>query len=78
MKKVLRVVCKVFLWLLHLAVTGKERQMYQHAKYRNREVVGVSNDAFGSTYTMGRRLSNNEKPQKNFLTWKEFRGFHNF
>jgi hypothetical protein len=78
MKKTLRVVWKVFLWLFYLAITGKERQMYQHAKYKGREVLGVSNDAFGSTYAMGRRLSNNEKPKKNFLTWKEFRNLHNF
>ena len=78
MKKTLRVTGKVFLWLVYLLLSGKERQKYQHAKYRSREVLSVENDLFGSTYTLGKRLRSNEKPQRNFLTWKEYRKIHNF
>ena len=78
MKKALRVIGKVFLWLVYLLLSGKERQKYQHAKYRRREVLRVENDLFGSTYTLGRRLKSYEEPQRNFLTWKEYRKIHNF
>jgi hypothetical protein len=78
MKKIFRIIGKTILWVFYIAITGKERQMYNYAKYKSREVLGVNNDAFGSTYVMGRRLSNNEKPKKNFLTWKEFRKLHKF
>jgi len=78
MKKALRVTGRIFLWLVYLLLTGKERQKYQHAKYRGREVLSVENDLFGSTYTLGRRLRSNEEPERNFLTWKEYRKVHNF
>ncbi len=78
MKKTLKVIWKVFLWVVYLLLSGKERQKYQHAKYRRREVLSVENDLFGSTYTLGRRLRSDEEPQRNFLTWKEYRKIHNF
>ena len=77
MKKVLRFTGKLLLWILYLMLTGKERQMYQHAQLREREVLDVSNDAFGSTYAMGRKLYG-EEPKRNFMTWKEYRIKQNF
>ena len=77
-KKVFRVIGKVLLWVLYLMISGKERQKYQHAKHRGREVLDVENDLFGSTYAMGKRLKENEEPQRDFLTWKEFRKLHEF
>ncbi len=66
------------LWVVYLMITGKERQMYSHSKYCGRVVLGVSNDAFGSTYKLGRVLRKGEVPTKNYLTWKEFRKLHEF
>ena len=77
MKKVLRFTGKTLQWILYLMFSGKDRQMYQHAKFRDREVIGVSNDMFGSTYTMGRKLYGKE-PKRNFITWKESRKLHKF
>lgn len=51
-KKFFRFIGKTLLWILYLMLTGKERQMYQHALLREREVLDVKNDAFGSTFTM--------------------------
>jgi hypothetical protein len=56
----------------------KERRMYQHAKYRRREVLDVKSDAFGSTYYMGRYLKDGEEPERDYITWKEFRKIHKF
>tara|TARA_R110000851_G_scaffold47424_1_gene115081 strand:- start:40981 stop:41226 length:246 start_codon:yes stop_codon:yes gene_type:complete len=77
MKKMLKVIGKVFIWIFYLMITGKERQKYQHAKHRKREVLDVKNDAFGSTYSMGRYLGDKE-PKRNYLTWKEYRKIHEF
>lgn len=77
-KKFFRFIGKTLLWLLYLMVTGKERQMYQHAQLREREVVDVKNDAFGSTFTMGKRLYDGQKPKRNYMTWKEYRKEYNF
>jgi hypothetical protein len=77
MKKTFRFIGKVLLWIVYLMLTGNERQMYQHAKLREREVLDVKNDAFGSTFTMGKRL-HDEEPKRNFMTWKEYRIKHNF
>jgi len=59
-------------------ITGKQRQMYQHAQLREREVLDVKNDAFGSTFTMGKRLYDGQLPKRDFMTWKEYRKEHNF
>ena len=77
MKKFFRVIGKTLLWVVYLMISGKERQTYQHAKFRDRECTGVDNDLFGSTYHMGKRL-HGELPTRNFLTWKEFRKLHEF
>lgn len=77
MKKTFRFIGKFFIWILYLMVTGKQRQMYQHAKLQDREVLDVKNDAFGSTFTMGKRLWG-EEPKRDFMTWKEYRKEHNF
>ncbi len=76
-KNFFRVILKILIWILYLMVTGKQRQMYQHAKLQDREVLDVKNDAFGSTYTTGKRLWG-EEPKRDFLTWKEYRKEHNF
>ena len=78
MRKYFRITCKTFLWLLYLCVTGKQRQMYAHAKMSRRQVLKVKNDAFGSTYELGRHLKENEKPKRDYLNWKEFRKLHKF
>jgi|AntRauTorckE6833_2_1112554.scaffolds.fasta_scaffold33921_1 hypothetical protein len=52
--------------------------MYQHAKYRRREVLDVKSDAFGSTYYMGRYLKDGKEPERDYITWKEFRKIHKF
>lgn len=78
MFNVLRFTSKTFLWILYCMLTLKERQMYQHSIYRQREVLDVENDAFGSTYHMGKRLKENEQPIRDYLTWKEFRKQHKF
>ena len=78
MKKHFRFIGKLLLWILYLMFTGKQRQMYQHAQLREREVVDVKNDAWGSTFTMGKRLYDGQKPKRDFMTWKEFRKEHNF
>lgn len=75
--KAIRFIGKTLLWILYLMITGKKRQMYQHAKFAGREVLGVDNDAFGSTYTMGRML-NGEEPERDYMNWKEFREEHSF
>lgn len=77
-KKIFRFIGKLLLWILYLMITGKQRQMYQHAKLREREVLDVKNDACGSTYTMGKRLFDGELPKRDFYTWKEYRKEHNF
>ena len=76
--KYIRIIGKVCLWIFYLMISGKERQIYQHAKFRERECLGVDNDMFGSTYHMGKRLPSGELPERNFLTWKEFRKIHKF
>ena len=78
MKKTLIIIWKVFLWVVYLFLSVKERRIYQYAKHRRREVLSVEDDLFGSTYTLGRRLRSDEEPQRNFLTWKEYRKVHNF
>ena len=77
MKKIFRVIGKVLLWILYLAITGKERQAHAHAKLRDRECLGVENDMFGSTYAMGKHL-NGKEPYRSFMNWKEFRQQHKF
>ncbi|QQV91446.1 hypothetical protein M1M25_gp016 [Tenacibaculum phage Gundel_1] len=76
-KRIFRFIGKLLLWIFYLIITGKERQMYQHAKYAKRAVKSVKNDLFGTTYIMGEYLGNKE-PERNFLTWKEFRKQHKF
>ena len=78
MKNILRIIGNVFLWLIYLVISGKDRQKYQHAKFTRRHVIDVKNDAFGSTYTLGKPLKANEEPERAFMTWKEFRKAHNF
>ena len=78
MKKVIRIIGKVMLWVVYFIATDKERRMYMYSKSRGRVVLGVKDDAFGSTYTLGRYLDEGEEPYRNFLTWKEFRKAHNF
>ena len=63
---------------LYFLITMKERRMYQHAKYRRREVLDVKSDAFGSTYYMGRYLKDGKEPERDYITWKEFRKIHKF
>ena len=77
-KKFFRFIGKLLLWVLYLMLTGKERQMYQHALLREREVLDVKNDAFGSTFTMGKRLYDGQKPKRNYMTWKEYRKTQEF
>lgn len=77
-KKFFRFIGKCLLWIVYLMLTGKERQMYQHAQLREREVLDVKNDAFGSTYMMGKKLYDGEKPKRNFMTWKEYRKAQEF
>lgn len=76
-KKYLRIIGKTLLWILYVMLTAKDRRMYLHAKYRDREVLNVEDDLFGSTFTMGRPLFGRE-PERDFLTWKEFREYHKF
>lgn len=77
-KNFFRFIGKCLLWVLYLMLTGKERQMYQHAQLREREVLDVKNDAFGSTFTMGKRLYDGQKPKRNYMTWKEYRKVQEF
>lgn len=77
-KEILRITKKVFVWVLYLAITNKERQKYTHAKYSGRHVLDVQNDMLGTTFMMGEKLKTNELPERNFLTWKEFRKLHKF
>jgi len=76
--KIIRFILKTLLWVLYLSITGTERQKYWHAKSRGREVTNVRNDLFGSTYTLGKIIPKGQEPERNFLTWKEFRQLHNF
>lgn len=62
---------------MYLVVTNKERQIYNHSKHLDREVLDVENTMYGSTYYVGKKLYGKE-PERNFLTWKEFRKEHNF
>ena len=75
--KYIKFLLKSLQWLLYLMVSGKDRQIYQHAKFKDRECLGVENDMFGSTYKMGKKLYGKE-PTRNFITWKEFRKTHKF
>ena len=77
-KNFFRFIGKCLLWVVYLMLTGKERQMYQHAQLREREVLDVKNDALGSTFTMGKRLYDGQKPKRNYMTWKEYRKAQEF
>lgn len=78
LKNFFRIAGKCLLWILYLMLTGKERQKYQHAKHARREVLDVKNDAFGSTYTLGRKLGLSKQPTRDYLRWSEFRIAHCF
>ena len=78
MKKKIRIIGKVFIWIIYLLITSKDRQKYTHSKYSGRQVLDVKNDMMGSTFSMGRVLNVNEEPDRTFLNWSEFRKIHNF
>lgn len=76
-KRFFKILGKVLLWIIYHRITAKERQAYVHAKFKDREVLNVSNDLFSTTFTMGQKLYGKE-PERNFLKWKEFRNMHGF
>jgi hypothetical protein len=76
-KKSLRATFKTLYFFLYFMFTIKERNAYLYSVKNDVEVLNREDDAFGHTYTLGKRL-NGKEPTRYFLTWKEFRELHKF